>query len=338
MTRTIRIKHAIYAGVILCATFLSFVLILLSGKVFPYNSIEFGNWAMWVGAIGTIFAAIGTVSTLGFLIYQHLFLLEEKASKAEYDIYEKNILNLIEKLNAVTYDELGFKTSNSDLFKSIGVTYNNLLWRQSHIKSKDHRRSANALYLELSDSLKEFCNQVNFFDLYVAELPKDSTLRWRNNTIERCAEHLSYCWHKFIRPNVDFFLLANSATYGLAHYKLDLNDIYKILAILNSTSLELEHYTKVKERVNAMCKSGIFPDDGLRELLEEIPMLSAHLLLTGTLSAQGESLILRAYKPEQHWFVSEGVVKDGNGYIIKVPTFKDITLSTVPINTKAEHP
>ncbi|MEZ8231430.1 hypothetical protein [Vibrio splendidus] len=59
-------------GVLFGGLILGFAVDLILYNRIDSGTTAFGNWAMWVAAIATIFAAIGTISTLGFLVFQHI--------------------------------------------------------------------------------------------------------------------------------------------------------------------------------------------------------------------------------------------------------------------------
>jgi len=120
----IEIKYIVQAAVVFVTTFFAFIVVVLSGKVFSYNSPEFGNWAMWTGSLfsgvaatGALFAANFTRHTLRFLTRQHGDQLEMQKMQmylAHKDAFHK-LLNQIETSH-----------SNKFIFKSKEALYQSL--------------------------------------------------------------------------------------------------------------------------------------------------------------------------------------------------------------------
>lgn len=103
--------------------------LVLTGRVYGYGSTEFGNWAMWTAAIATIFAAIGTVSTLIYMIIdskkkealQEVRDLEDKKARVSqsYALHKEQFSQLLRDLES-TYSSTGLKfTSHYNLYRSL---------------------------------------------------------------------------------------------------------------------------------------------------------------------------------------------------------------------------
>ncbi len=89
---------------LLLGAIITFVVLMLTGFIFPYGSTEFGNWAMWFGtisasiaAVGAIFAANFTRKTLYFLIKQHDDQLEMQIGPL-YLEHKRAFFDLLEQL------------------------------------------------------------------------------------------------------------------------------------------------------------------------------------------------------------------------------------------------
>jgi hypothetical protein len=81
----------IYFLAILAFSFAVFVTLILFGRIFPYSSTEFGNWAMWIGALATVFAAVGTVGTLVQMKREQADARVEQKNRSLIDLTNKAI-------------------------------------------------------------------------------------------------------------------------------------------------------------------------------------------------------------------------------------------------------
>lgn len=94
--------------------------LMLSGYFYGYGTAEFGNWAMWIGAIATICAAVGTVSTLLFLVRQHF-----ENSAREQEMWKEQREKLIfDKYNAHKSQFISL-LSEYEQTNSYGITIRN---------------------------------------------------------------------------------------------------------------------------------------------------------------------------------------------------------------------
>lgn len=80
------------AGVLFGGLILGFLVDLIFGNWVESGSTEFGNWAMWTGAIFTLFAAIaagvaakGALSTLSFLRAQHVQFTSDNTQRFTHE-------------------------------------------------------------------------------------------------------------------------------------------------------------------------------------------------------------------------------------------------------------
>ncbi|MEZ9648171.1 MULTISPECIES: hypothetical protein [unclassified Vibrio] len=280
-----------------------------------------------VNAGASVFAALGTVLTLAFLIFQNIKSnrkdKEDKHSEIAYTKYEHITQRLIDKINTSLSAE---NVNNSLIFKSIRTTYDSIYILQNEITSAHHKAAAQVAHNELSDTLYEFCQRITFFDLFTANIPKNKKINFKwHNSVEGCTTQLSACWYEFVRPQTDIFRAIKHATYGCSHYKVESDVIYKTLSILLSKECQLDDYHNLKTEIDLIKSTCIINEERLFRLDEISPILFSHLLLEGNLKAAGDKLSFNTFKKKQYWLVSEGVVKQQSGKYFEIPHFKQIT-------------
>ncbi|MDA0123425.1 MULTISPECIES: hypothetical protein [Vibrio] len=117
-------KIAFTTSAIILGATSTFVILMLSGFIFPYGSIEFGNWAMWFGAIfsgvasaGAIAAAIFTRSTIKFLTHQHE-QQQELQKVQQYQSHKAEFYQLLDDIEGVVNNKIKF-ISKLPLYRSI---------------------------------------------------------------------------------------------------------------------------------------------------------------------------------------------------------------------------
>ncbi|AXQ98034.1 hypothetical protein [Pseudoalteromonas piscicida] len=117
-------KIAFTTSAIILGATSTFVILMLSGFIFPYGSVEFGNWAMWFGAIfsgvasvGAIAAAIFTRSTIKFLTQQH-DKQQELQKVHQYQSHKAEFYQLLDDIEGLVNNKIKF-TSKLPLYRSI---------------------------------------------------------------------------------------------------------------------------------------------------------------------------------------------------------------------------
>jgi len=119
----VKLDHVIYVLLPFLIAFSTFIFLLVTGQIYRYGSIEFGNWAMWVGSIASVFAAIGTVGAL-------LQMQAEQRTMNQKYLNDKDNERLkleVKKLNSTIqiYDELLINIHNS--YRKLNVEFYELV-------------------------------------------------------------------------------------------------------------------------------------------------------------------------------------------------------------------
>lgn len=106
MNELIKFFIAGLIGVLFGGLILGFIVDLIFSNWVDSGTTAFGNWAMWVGAIATICAAVGTIGTLYFLVRQHFEnsareqeMWDEQREKLIFDKYNGHKNLFISLLN-----------------------------------------------------------------------------------------------------------------------------------------------------------------------------------------------------------------------------------------------
>ncbi|EKB1953153.1 hypothetical protein ACOIVT_004534 [Vibrio parahaemolyticus] len=181
------VTFSVFAG--LMGVFLGgyFYPIFLSYGFFPesvssgnnyFNTPEFGNWAMWFGAVSTFVAAIGTVGTFAFLAYDHIknrkFNQELKKREMEtlqfqqYQVHKELFKELLLDLNNHPDMKFKFRDINT-LYKKVfpNNRIGNCIYHMSNTESvfaQDAVSFLNTMIEDLNDLNRPDCKRF-FSDL-----------------------------------------------------------------------------------------------------------------------------------------------------------------------------
>ncbi|ELG5189478.1 hypothetical protein RAL09_002115 [Vibrio vulnificus] len=97
-------KTSLVVIALLIGSITTFVMLMLAGVIYPYGSAEFGNWAMWLGAIfggiastGALAAAYFTRKTIVFLTGQHKEQ-QELQKIQQYQSHKKVLYEVFDEL------------------------------------------------------------------------------------------------------------------------------------------------------------------------------------------------------------------------------------------------
>lgn len=118
-----KVKTSIIIIALLLGSITTFVVLMLTGFIYPYGSTEFGNWAMWIGAIfggiasaGALAAAYFTSKTIKFLTGQH----EDQQQLQRIHQYQAHKSVFFDHLNEITERNTNFRiTAKLKLYLSL---------------------------------------------------------------------------------------------------------------------------------------------------------------------------------------------------------------------------
>ena len=252
-------KTALIVTAMLFGSIATFVMFMLAGLIYPYGSTEFGNWAMWLGAIfggiasvGALAAAYFTRNTIRFLTGQHkeqqkLQKIHQYQShkKALYEVFDEvlkeNTYSFLSKFklyrsifpdNSISSTKLTASIENCSLVKAV-ETWNELI---------DYFKKANNLDFNVSN----FEN--NFVEKYVS-LYQDLHLKRTDDRFFGDVYHRNV---GFTEPKKIFNIIS-------AH--TDLFDIYNFLS-------SLVEFSGLKDELALESPSGQTPTLFLRYYLD----------------------------------------------------------------------
>ncbi|MEJ6078110.1 hypothetical protein MT391_06120 [Vibrio sp. 1-Bac 57] len=282
-----------------------FITLVLTGKIVAYHSPEFGNWAMWVGALATVFAAIGTVGTLAFIILDNKYKAKLALSKASLD-EQKEIIN---GLVSVLKDR---QLSTEEKWVVIENTYYRLNASYIGILDEVHIKQAKSNYLSVIPYLESFYYKLEQHDFL--PLPKGLKLQYpltaNNSDVTIAAEILASSWIKYVAGKTSFYEKNRFENYEVSS-ALEKNFALILIAFLCHKSHKPLDIDKLNKNFKQLYKHNYLKKwDISLEINRKYSALFAHLLLCETYSAKrynynGKKTIpipsLHVYAPEKTW-------------------------------------
>ncbi|MCF7362642.1 hypothetical protein O4H50_08580 [Vibrio diazotrophicus] len=265
---------------------------------------------------GTWLGAIGTVSTLVFLTYQHSL---DRRAKINDEITKLSQEALNAYINAV--DSLIEYLSNEALgkdrkFAFLKPTYLNLVALEKKITVQNHRDQAQAKFEELHVHLTIFYSDLKIGDILTVESLEayDTLLLFRGNSWASCVTTLVRAWLEDVVPMFGTIKELNSTSYGWRQKMIDDTYMYYLLTFLLSSDIKLVDRDSVVDCIvkignsNNSCRIEI-NDRWFLRAVDEYPGVLAHLLLrsSGFRAIQGENAHkyeprFSVYGPEGIWF------------------------------------
>jgi uncharacterized membrane protein len=309
-----------------------FISLVLIGRVFPYDSIEFGNWAMWVGAMAAAFAAIGTVGTLIYIISDSKYKARFELSKIAFDEYKESINAII----SVLKDN---QLSKNQKWLVIESTYYRILEIYSGITEVTHINRAKSNYHSLLPYLDNFYYHLDQHDFLA--LPQDLKLKYslkqNNHSVSAASEILATSWIKHLAGKTDFYKITGWQSYENGNV-LKKNFILVLIAFLCSKSATPLCIVKLRKDFDELRQENYLDQWDLftyTEIVEKYSLLFAHLLLCETYQAEkycfnGKKSVpvplLYVLEPNKSWIVVGNCTiaypKSFSPYVMKRPVIK----------------
>ena len=325
----IETKYAIYLLIPCIVVFFAFVVLLLTGKVFPYGSTEFGNSAMWVGAIATVFAAIGTVGSLMFLIRDN----REKRIVA----HSKDALD--------SYRSSNISTATDSKRLVINTSYYELVAYLKEINEESHKDLAKIAFSSLKPHLDLFYANLDLHDFLM--LSEDLELRYslknNNQSISSSAQILATTWLKYMAGKSNYY-----SDVGLESYEhtavLKRELVLALIAMLCGKNGEMLDIATLERQLSPLKQYFRTEEwDISNSIFEEYSLLLAHILLCDTYRVRKYVITdtlsiplpqLAVYGPEESWVVIKyHVIRypksmfNRNAYIAKHDSGNDLKIS-----------
>lgn len=324
----IETKHVIYLLIPCIIIFFAFVVLLLTGKVFPYSSTEFGNWAMWVGAIASVFAAIGTVGSLMFLILDNRQKRIGEHSKDALDSYRSSIQNLISHLKNTD-------TTTDSKWLVISTTYYELMAYLKEINVESHKELTKIAFSSLKPHLDLFYANLDQHDFLT--ISEDLELRYslkdNNQSISASAQILATTWLKYMAGKSQYY-----TDVGLESYEytpvLKRELVLALIAMLCGKNGEMLDMVTLGRQLSFL-KQNLRTEelDISHSIFDTYALLLAHILLCDTYRVKKSVITdtlsvplpqLTVYGPEESWVVIKHNVIfypksifNRNAYIVK---------------------
>ncbi len=272
--------------------------------------------ASWVSAIATVMAAIGTVSTLIFLSYQHMLDKRSKDEEATTKLSQEALnahISAIDSLLGYLYNEALGKDRK---FAFLKPTYLNLVALEKKITVQNHRDQAQAKFEELHVHLNIFYFELTAGDLFTVDNDETSNISLipYGKTWSSSADILVKIWLKNVPPIFGTIKGRDFTKYGWQQQMIKDEYLYFLLALLLSSSIELIDNKSVTRCIAILGKSHEtcrveINEKWFLKAVDDYPILTAHLFLrsSGFVGVKTASKLnsyepkFTAYGPQNTW-------------------------------------
>lgn len=281
--------------------------------------------ASWVGAIATVMAAIGTVSTLIFLSYQHMLDKsnkdEEAATKLSQEALNAHISAVDSLIGYLSNEALG----RDRKFAFLKPTYLNLVVLEKKITVQNHRDQAQAKFEELHVHLDIFYFDLTAGDFFTMDSEEANNISFSSHgrNWSSSVYALVIVWLKHVVPKFKTIKNKNFTIYGWGQKMISDDFLYALLTLLVSKDIQLVKEKSVIDCVRKLgqdsrqCRIEI-DEKWFLSALKNYPLLLAHLFLRSSsfraVKTSDHPLIFypkfQIYGPENIWLcIDEGGAK-----------------------------
>lgn len=279
----------------------------------------------WVSAIATVMAAIGTVSTLIFLSYQHILDRKKKEEEDAIKLSQEALDSFIAAINSF----IGYLTNNSlgkdRKFAFLSPTYLNLVAFEKKITIGNHRRQALAKFKELHVHLDIFYFDLTAEDFFTMDNEEANSISFsaHGRNWSSSVYALVIIWLKHVAPKFGTIANKNFTIYGWGQQMINEDFLYTLLAMLVSKDIQLVEIKSVVDCVRKLgqpsrqCRIAV-DEKWFLSALNNYPLLLAHLFLRSSsfqaVKTSEQPLIFypkfQIYGPENIWLcIDEGGAK-----------------------------
>lgn len=285
-----KLPNPFYSLIIVLCSLLFFIFgSFLAGGIIATSIALTDQPATWVSAIATVMAAIGTVSTLAFLSYQHMLDKNNKEKESIIALSQDSLNAYIVAVNSLINYLEDNNIDKKRKFAFLKPTYSNLSELEKRITIDNHRVLMSAKYEELYVHLDMFYYDLNVRDFYEVDKNVNSnniSLSEYSREWSSSIHILIVTWLKYVVPNYAT-KDTNNIAYGMGQLMVPMDEVMYLLAFFMSSSDNMMSVSEIRRNIASLA---YFEPENLhtRPEIDDIwyatitstyPLLFAHLFL-----------------------------------------------------------